>query len=367
MGFRETDRDYDITSFSRLELYQKCPEMYKYQYVEKYRPEQPFAAPLVRGSFVHDVLEEYIDPDTLTSSIEDALYLYFGPWLEELHTGIPLEEAWDFANKFGDLLFRASPKCNDPKLKIRKADGTVPSNLESYPTKSWKSALQKSGLSKLRYEMDNKAGLNYPDAFINLSFSYFVGETFAMLKGFEIPAWIKQTVFVEKGFSTNQNDKLLLPGSSDLYFNGYMDWVAEDQYGQLIILDHKTSKKKPSEQQVQNFPQLNLYAWGYKLVYGIWPNKIGIHHVRSGEIVLANVDKKIVNRTLVYYGTIQKAGIESGLFIKRHPEEYGSPCIQRDRQTDKVSFICPYLHKCWPEYLDSLELAATDTVNTNLH
>jgi hypothetical protein len=351
---RIINRDYKTTSFSRLETYQKCSWLYKRKYEDKCRPDEPFNEHLIRGSFVHEILEEILDPETKTSTSEDALYLCFSKWLTQLSVETDLEKAWDFFNKFGDMLWAATEKCKDPGLMIRTTAGEVPKDLEKFPTNAWKSLLFKEKIDKTKFEMDNMAGACNP-AFLNFSFSYFMGGIFAMVKDFTIPDWVKTTVSVEKGFSTCETDKLLLPGTTDLYFNGYLDWVVRTKEDKLVILDHKTSKKKPSQQSVQNLPQLNLYAWGYKKVYGVFPDQIGIHHIRSGEYILARVDSEIVRRTLVNFSNIQEEGVSRKAFVRRNPSDYNSPCLTRDYRTDKVTYVCPFLGECWPEFKNTLE------------
>ena len=355
-----TKAAYPITSFSRLEEYQTCSHRYKRKYIDKVYPPSEFQEHFVKGSFVHSVLEELLDPETKTTNIDDALYIHFSSFLKDLQTDIDLEEAWEFGNKFGYLIWRTTEMCKDPTLMIRNSDKTICKSIKDFPSNSWKKALAESKLSKDRFKYDNQAAKSNK-AFIKLSFSYFIGEIFALIKGFEVPSWITKTVSVEKGFSTNETDKLLLPGQTNLYFTGFLDWVVEDDKGQIIILDHKTSKKKPSQQEVQNFPQLNLYAWGYYLVYGILPDLIGIHHVRTGEYILARVKKDIVKRTLSFYANIQKEGIDQNSFIKKHPTSYNSPCIKKDWRTNEVTEVCPFLSECWPEFVETLKDNADST------
>ena len=351
---REKRPNYDITSFSRLDAYQSCSKFYERRYINKEPIVYPFRPPIVRGNFVHSVIEEIMDPETKTEELDDALYIHFSTFLENTEVDLDQEEVWEFANAFGELCWRATELCQDPEITIRKADGDIPKDIENYPPKSWTNAIKKSGLTSTKYDLDNAAARNNP-AFEKMSFSYFLGTTFAMLKGFKVPDWVEEIVAVEKGFSTDDFNKLKLPRQKQLYFNGYMDAVVRTNDGRLIILDHKTSKKKPTQQTVQNLPQLNLYAWGYKVVYGEWPTHIGIHHVRSGEYVIASVDKEAVKETLLFYDGIQAEGIDSGTFVKRHPEDYRTPCVKKDYTTNEVTETCPYLETCWPTYYKTLQ------------
>jgi hypothetical protein len=354
-------RNYKITSFTRLESYQKCSNFYKLKYLDKKDIEGQFLPEDSKGSFVHSVLAAMFDPLSKVLDIEDALYLHFSTWLTSLNVDIDIERVWEFANDFGDLCWRATPKCNDPDLNIRTKNGSIPSNLQTYPSRSWTSALKKSGLTKSKFELDNLAASCNP-IFLRTSFSFLIGEAFSLLKEFSLPDWIDYVVLVEKGFSTSDLDKLKMPGSDDLYFNGYIDAVIRTKEDELYIVDHKTNKEKPSQQEVQNLPQLNMYAWGYKMTYGEWPTHLVVHHVYSGEYIVAKLDLAVVKQTVAYYSSIQKEGIESNVFVKKHPTSYNSPCLRKSSLTNEVVYECEYLSHCWPEYYQSFK---NDSISTH--
>jgi hypothetical protein len=129
--------------------------------------------------------------------------------------------------------------------------------------------------------------------------------------------------------------------------------VVRSKDGSTIILDHKTSKKKPSSIDVLHHPQLNLYGYCYHEIYGIWPEVIGIHHLVSGECVLAELDREICSSIVEYYTDLQKKAM-TPRYVRHMPTEYNSPCVKRDWRSETIEEICPYLDRCWPTYYQEL-------------
>lgn len=64
-----------------------------------------------------------------------------------------------------------------------------------------------------------------------------------------------------------------------------------------IIIDHKSTKTKPTKKKLAENVQFTLYAWAYRELYGSLPDKVYWHHLRTQEFieadVLDNIDGKI--------------------------------------------------------------------------
>lgn len=93
--------------------------------------------------------------------------------------------------------------------------------------------------------------------------------------------------------------------------NGYIDMITADGW----VVDHKSQQKAPTQDQLDNDSQFIIYAWAYREIYGILPERVIWNHVRTNTQVDANVlndfdiklDKLIedINAVLepkVYYG-----------------------------------------------------------------
>lgn len=64
-----------------------------------------------------------------------------------------------------------------------------------------------------------------------------------------------------------------------------------------VIIDHKSTKVKPSLKKLSENYQFTLYAWAYRELYGSLPDKVYWHHLRTHEFleadVLSDLDKRI--------------------------------------------------------------------------
>jgi CRISPR/Cas system-associated exonuclease Cas4 (RecB family) len=55
------------------------------------------------------------------------------------------------------------------------------------------------------------------------------------------------------------------------------------------IIDHKSSKTKPTKKKLADNYQFTLYAWAYRELYGELPEKVYWHHLRTQELIEADV------------------------------------------------------------------------------
>ena len=112
---------------------------------------------------------------------------------------------------------------------------------------------------------------------------------------------------------------------------GFIDMITKDGW----IIDHKSGGKKPTRAELAHNPQLLLYVWPYEQLHGQKPSKVFWHHLRTLELVEAEVmvdfDKKIydLEQLLVRILTdTEFPKIEQGYF-----------CNQ----------ICAHGSLCWPQ------------------
>lgn len=349
-----------LTSFSRLELFLCCPQKYKLRYIDGTPHKKEINEHLMLGTLVHGVLEEILDPETSLEAGE-AFALYLGTWMNEV--GLPADlqqDLLDFAPDYARLLQRASPEYFAAD-SIRNKDGSPPRDLQNFPPGSWTAALRAQKLSTKKMDIDN-AGSTACALFRDISLAHLVGTAFYMSVHFVLPEWFAETLAVEKGISdpgrgkknATLKDPVLFPGSETLHLQAYLDWVVKTTDGRIAIIDHKTSKKAPTEAEVVHHPQLNLYAWLWYKFTGRFPELIGIHHLASHSFVMVNLETEALQGVLRNTMEVQSA-IDSGIFPKRYPGAYNSPCLSRDYRSGEVKEVCSFVSLCWPSFAASLQ------------
>ena len=342
----------DYVSHSRLQVYNECSEKYNKQYVQKLQKDNEIQDYFEIGSLVHEVLEDHLDPTT-SLTLEDSYKLALPLWLKKHSLSFNPKDIFNISAIIGELMYKASARYKGEDA-IRNKGGTPPADLRNYPPQSWTTALQKAGITTIKNDYDTAAGIQAP-FFITNSLCYLVAEVYLLTQYFQLPEWYDHTIYVEFPISTDDTNRVLFPGTDDLYIRGFMDWVFKTKEGQIVIADHKTSKGKPKPNDVLHHSQLNLYAYVYSELFGYWPDVLGIHHVRTNDFIMAAVDKEIVFNNLKRYEGIVR-GINSKTFITHHPDDFNSPCITKDWRSKKVSKSCPFLINCWPTYVEGMSL-----------
>lgn len=95
--------------------------------------------------------------------------------------------------------------------------------------------------------------------------------------------------FVENKYAITKDDKQAESFfTDDAYIRGVIDlWALDANNKRLIVIDHKTSKKAPSEEEVRNNKQLNLYCWKLTKMFNLkWDRAvIMINAVRHGKLI----------------------------------------------------------------------------------
>ena len=112
---------------------------------------------------------------------------------------------------------------------------------------------------------------------------------------------------------------------------GFIDMITEEGY----ILDHKSAGKRPTKAELAVNPQLLLYVWAYEQVYGKKPEKVFWHHLRTAELIEADVmvdyEQKIAKLTEL---------LQSILNDTEFPKQpYGYFCTN----------LCTYHDLCWTQ------------------
>lgn len=409
---KRKQRDLNVYSFSKLDTYVKCSEMFKLQYVDKVSGVDTSSLETVVGNKCHDALEEFY----LNSDIPDPYTALVQLWKDEL-TKDGLEAlATDlnhYASDISKLFLRAGAnyKGADP---IRTSTGQVPKSPEM--TTGWKDAVREMKLWERAQRIDKLAAQVQPRKWIGISLADTYANSCSIMYGYRNPADISEVLLVEMPLSElrwvaddpNNPGQILMDDSnnrmetvrgrgpyklwmdksgdpelvdidnkvvfprldSDLkdfvrdpktgeieysddttMFNGYIDLVCRTRDGKLAIIDHKTSKgEPPTMAKVARHQQLLLYGWAIWRLTGEVPDLIGINHLRTNKLVLAKFNLDLALEVLkAKLQTIR--GIDNKVHIKQDPYGYGSMCITQSSKGEKY---CPYFHLCHKDLVPQL-------------
>lgn len=339
-------------SFSALESYKNCSEFYKNKYVQKIKVDRPIQKALQVGSWAHELIEAKLkDP---MADVKEVFKSSLPEWLQACGVTYNSEQLVNLiavSSDLAKLLYRASSHCTDSS-KIRNSNGTVLKSPINYPSSSFKTELAKLPTYRYKSVLELESSKQNPE-FLELSLVWHLAEALFLGDSFEFPSWADKTLHTELAFGTEPTNLVPLVEDEDgeliCSLLGYIDWVVQLVDGRVAVVDHKSSANNPTQLDVIYHPQLNLYAYAYKVLYGKLPDIIGINHIRSGVITLAEPNPVIVNSTVEYYRNIYINATE-GPYIRKHPNDYQSPCVKKDYTSNKVTSVCPYLEICWGNY-----------------
>lgn len=362
--------DVNAISISRMGVYQSCPRKFKYQYIDKLDGTNIFfARSLWVGNLVHACLEELIKDNSLSNDevFVSCLFDYLG----EIRLGVLLDDPSFLSTirTLGWIIWRSTLayrrtielESDFPQSgPIRNKDGTPPSNIETYPTTQSRAAVREAGIYPSMLELDNKSTQLNP-TLGGIQFSWVLAEAYSMVGFWRKPKWLKPRG-VEVPISTTEDNLIELPpldkstNRDTVYIRGYIDLLASNQDDDSIyLIDHKTSKKKPTQEEVLGHLQLNVYAWVMKQLYGIFPAALGIHHVRSGEYIMVEPSAQTIDYSIAHLRELYDAS-QVPIYPKREPYGYNSPCINKDFKTGSITGLCPFISKCWPTLVPGLNL-----------
>ncbi|MFB6283753.1 MAG: PD-(D/E)XK nuclease family protein [Halobacteria archaeon] len=333
---------HEVTSFSRLNAFKDCSQYFYLKYIYGLPEEKPFNKHLHIGAVVHSAIADHLDGGY---ELDDAFLIHLGRWLTKMGLEFDEEELVEKIAPAAELLWRCSLKCKDPELVIRKENGDLLKDPISYPTQKFKKLCFEEGITQSFSNLDQQASKQNQD-FVAESFAWIVARMFYLVRYFQVPGWVKENLFVEVGISTNTENRVSIPGTR-VALQGYIDWVVRHQDDRVVILDHKTSKKAPTPENVFVDPQLNLYVWLLEQVYGIHADLIGINHLESGEVIATQTDRRVVQSVVDYHRELQQQ-IEKGVYFKHDPTEYNTPCVKTNWKTGEITESCPFLSSCHP-------------------
>lgn len=139
--------------------------------------------------------------------------------------------------------------------------------------------------------------------------------------------WSLKPVALEQSFS------LPFPNKENpvCTMRGIIDMIIGDD----VIIDHKSSKVKPSKKKLAENYQFSIYAWAYREMYGKLPSVVYWHHLRTQELIEADVLTDLDAR------------------IEQITEDVKT--IIADEQYDKIekngfcTNVCHFHDRCWGE------------------
>lgn len=344
-----------LYSYSQLGTYRDCSKKYEHYWISKNKRKEKGQAAEI-GSLAHECIErfylgEFNSPAEAFPTVIDEYLATLGlqSWKNELE---------HISSILSNLLLRASANYKGSDA-IRTANGDV--SKAPHMTKTWKDALK---LHNLEYRIDQA---NYsmiralPEEWRKIKMVTVYTEADHIVRQYMHPAAIAEVKAIEFGFSIpdykgdpnspNPDEqephvKNLVTLPSGRPFRGYIDLVGKLHDGRWVIIDHKTSAgDPPSALKVRHHEQLLLYAFFWHQLTGDWPAKIGISHLRTGSLIMADVDPKLALEAAERHDHVIKA-IDKKIFLKHAPFEYGSPCIGREGTLEDA---CPYLPDCHKE------------------
>jgi ATP-dependent helicase/DNAse subunit B len=338
-------------SFSALTTYEKCPEKYRKKFLEKDKGIQLPRDYFLIGRLAHKIVEYILKENT---SLSDAYTLALPVWLQEMGFDIESDfgsglygQLFKYAWEFGQLLHRASPTYLKED-RIRKKDGSVLSDAYKFPSKDLKKEYEDLDLDILRQDIDDEISRRY-QYYTLLSISDCAAQGLSYAANFQTPDWVKETVATE--LALDVTDKI---GNNEWRMIGYIDWLVKTVDDDFMIVDFKTGKSKPTQDEVLWNPQLILYTLLYYIQFSEPVSCAAIYHLPSGQIEPVEISNKIVEDILDHYGRMADR-IKDQQFHKRFPTEFNSPCVDRDFKTKDVKGICPYLDQCWPKYINDIQ------------
>ena len=263
--------------------------------------------------------------------------------------GISVGALLEYAEIVGPLLARCMPKY-ELEDKLRTRDGLPLSDPLLYPSQEFKIELGKLNIYALTSEINVSAARQHPDYSLNnIDVAGIVAKSFTWANSFTLPVDFDVTIAVELDLNSTPTRPIeLLPG---LPWRGFIDWVYRDKNGEVVIIDHKTNKDIPNELEVQHHEQLNIYAALYYEIFGIWPTRIGIGHLRSDTLVTTPTDPTIASNIYSYYKEIAAEIISKQLdsvWLRQSASKtYAGTCVKKFGRNVSV---CPLLESCWPGF-----------------
>lgn len=137
--------------------------------------------------------------------------------------------------------------------------------------------------------------------------------------------WSLKPVELEKAFElpfpSKENPVCILRGVIDMVVDGG------------IIIDHKSTKTKPTKKKLADNYQFILYAWAYRELYGTLPEKVYWHHLRTQEFIEADVLKNFEEKLQIIVDDVRTIIAD----VEFNKVEKNGFCTH----------VCHFHDKCW--------------------
>jgi hypothetical protein len=137
--------------------------------------------------------------------------------------------------------------------------------------------------------------------------------------------WSLKPIEIEKSFSlpfpSKENPVCIMRGIIDMVVDGG------------IIIDHKSTKTKPTKKKLSENYQFAIYAWAHREIYGELPVKVYWNHLRTGELIEADVLKNL-DKTISL--------IASDILTIISDTEF-----EKIEQNGFCRNVCNFYDKCW--------------------
>lgn len=400
-------------SYSGLTVYDECSMLYRLQRVDRVLPPMADTEATRIGQFCHASLEAYYGDES--GQIESPYHELTRPggiWDQELQAcklQMLMPKLQAYAHHTTGLYERASAAYKG-KDAIRKKDGSV--SAAPHMTKAWTDYAKQHGLTQLADYINHTAAKIAPARWEDVNLSQVYAESLGIMYPYRHPVEIDAVVAIELPISeiqfhaADENNQPLydelgqpVPTSrvrgpypihldednrqttlnvlypfflpvlgpdgklvktedgdyvrrEDLLFNGYIDLVARNPQGELLIIDHKTnSGEVPSKGKISRHEQMLVYGFMITLLGGEKPAYVGMNHLRSGRLILAEFSMEKAELAMERLLSIV-AGIEKRVFVRQNPDGYHSRCVVKPFRDGEPPRLCPGLPHCHPEVAD---------------
>jgi hypothetical protein len=360
----QLDNKPEMYSVSKLKKFGECSQAYKYTYIDKIKVYSQSNSTII-GSLLHDSLEIYLHSDNSLPFIEVFEEQSKKTFIKRKYIVENLEEATfnklytqlvDYSKDIRTLHYRASADYTG-KNAIRTAKGDVPSN--PIMTSGWKQAAKNLNLES-RYDFLKEQFTfisNLPEIDLVEAFT----EAYTLSCNYETPVEIVETLHLEfplsdYNYETKEfTNPVLMPneygGDSDIYLNGYIDWVGYVNFQgkkRFALIDYKTSKENLTKDKLEYHAQLLAYVYAVERLLGVEVEVIGVHSLRHKKLALTLVDREILQEANKSLFSKHKK-ISACQFEKDHlPDSQYSMCL------NMYSRECPHLSLCYPKIYNKL-------------
>jgi hypothetical protein len=336
-ALRQNDIPY--YSISRLDAFNKCGKYYQLKYIERI-PSDGLNKSNLLGSILHKALECLYENKKW---LEESPLDYFSEAVRETlikakligEFELDLIKSLEEYSKLTDSLYLRANKDYEGADAIRTKDGKIPSNPQM--TGQWKKLEGELGISIRKEAIDNFFRERPPH--INFSITDVLSEARNLCSKYQHHPEITNVIGIEVPISQVNDDEITNPvsleplGVEGYYLHGFVDLLGEYR-GRGIIIDHKTSMKVPSIEDISHHIQLLTYSWAMEQINPSMPmSYVGIDHIRTGQVIIAQVPANRDELLREYFKAHQD--ISNGLFR-----------MKLNMCSDWFGGKCPYYSHC---------------------